>query len=125
LKEKWRHSYSGDLTKAEGLASRNRRREIHKSSQTMTTFSELITSIVSDLHHGGFIKDADELQHLANLASDQTLLADTRKGSFKKIGMRCHVKWLGDLYLPHLSQKDWWGKLEKLGRSTKEQVQAI
>lgn len=30
----------------------------------MTTFSELITSTVSDLHQGGFIKDADELQHL-------------------------------------------------------------
>jgi len=91
----------------------------------MTTFSELITSIISDLHQGGFIKDADDLQHLANLALDQTMLADTRKDAFKKIGMRCHVKWLGDLYLPHLSQKDWWGKLEKLGRSTKKQVQAI
>ncbi|MGJ7915272.1 hypothetical protein ACI48D_07305 [Massilia sp. LXY-6] len=91
----------------------------------MTTFSELVTSIISDLRQGGFVKDADELQHLANLALDQTLLADTRKDALKKIEMRCHVKWLGDLYLPHLSQKEWWGKLEKLGRSTKKQVQAI
>jgi hypothetical protein len=91
----------------------------------MTTFSELITSIVSDLQQGGFIKDADELQALANLALDQTLSADIRKDAFKKIEMRCHVKWLGDFYLPHLSQKDWWGKLEKLGRSTKKHVQSI
>jgi len=108
-----------------GVASRNRRRQIHRSSQTMTTFSGLMTSIVSDLRQGGFIKDADELQHLANLALDQTLLADTRKDALKQIEMRCHVKWLGDFYLPHLSKKDWWGRLEKLGRSTKKHLQSI
>lgn len=80
----------------------------------MTTFSKLITSIVSDLHQGGFIKDADELQHLANLALDQTLLADKRKDALKQIEMRCHVKWLGDFYLPLLSQKDCWGGLKNL-----------
>jgi hypothetical protein len=91
----------------------------------MTTFSELVTSIVSDLRQGGFVKDADELQHLANLALDQTLLADTRKDALKKIEMRCQVKWLGDLYLPHLSQNDWWGKLEKFGSSAKKHVHSI
>jgi hypothetical protein len=91
----------------------------------MTTFSELVTSIVSDLRQGGFVKDADELQHLANLALDQTLLADTRKDALKKIEMRCQVKWLGDLYLPHLSQFDWWGKLEKFGSSAKKHVHSI
>ena len=94
-------------------------------SQTMTTFSKLITILVSDLHKGGFIKDSDELQQLANLALDQTLLTDTRKDALKQIGMRCHVKWLGDFYLPHLSQKDWWGQLEKLGRSAKRLMQSI
>ncbi|WP_426196929.1 hypothetical protein [Massilia sp. DWR3-1-1] len=86
----------------------------------MTTFSELIKSIISDLHQAGFIKDADDLQRLANLALDQTLLTDTRNDALKQIEMRCHVKWLGDLYLPRLSQKDWWGRLEKLARSTKK-----
>jgi hypothetical protein len=94
-------------------------------SQTMTTFSKLITSLVSDLHQGGFIKDAGELQHLANFALDQTLMADTRKDALKQIDMRCHVKWLGDFYLPHLSQKDWWRKLEKLGRSAQKLMQSI
>jgi hypothetical protein len=55
----------------------------------MTTFSELITSTVSDLHQGAFMKDADELQYLANLALDQTLLEDTRKDALKQIEMRC------------------------------------
>lgn len=91
----------------------------------MTTLSELITGIVGGLHRGGFIKDADELQHLADLALDQTLLANTRKDALRQIEMRCHVKWLGDFYLPHLSQKDWWERLEKLGRSTKKYVQSI
>ena len=91
----------------------------------MKIFSELITSIVSDMHHGGFIKDADELQHLADLALDQTLSADTRKDVLKQIEMRCHVKWLGDCYLSHLSQKDWWGRLEKLSRLAKRHVRSI
>jgi hypothetical protein len=91
----------------------------------MTIFSELIASIIADLRQGGFIKDADELQYLANLALDQILSAYTRKDALRQIEMRCHVKWLGDFYLPHLSQKDWRGMLEKLGRSTKKHVQSI
>jgi len=91
----------------------------------MTTFSESISSIVTDLHQGGFSRDADELQHLADLALDPTLSTDTRKDALKQIKMRCHAKWLVDFYLPHLSQKDWWGKLEKLGRSAKKHVQSI
>jgi hypothetical protein len=91
----------------------------------MTTFSELITRIASDLHQGGFIKDADELQHFANVAADVTLLADIRKEAFKQIEMRCHVKWLGDFYIPHLSQKNWWGSLEKLGKSAKSHMRSI
>lgn len=91
----------------------------------MTTFSGLITSIVSDLHQEGFLKDADELQHFANLALNQTLLADIRKDALKQIEMRCHVKWLGDYYLPHLSQKDWWERLEKLGRSAGKHARSI
>ncbi len=91
----------------------------------MTTFSDLITSIVADLRQGGFIKEADELHGLASLALDQTQSTDSRKDALKQIEMRCHVKWLGDFYLPHLSQKDWWGRLEKLDRSTKKQVQSV
>lgn len=91
----------------------------------MTGFSILINNIISDMHQGGFNKDADELRHLANLALDQTLPADTRKDAFKQIELRCHVKWLGDFYLSHLSQKDWWGKLEKLGSSAKKQMRSI
>ncbi|WP_137175661.1 hypothetical protein [Massilia sp. HP4] len=91
----------------------------------MTLFIELITSIIADLHQGGFNKDANELQQSANSALEQTLLAGTRKNVLKQIEMRCHVKWLGDFYLHHLSQKDWWGRLEKLCRSTKKYMQSI
>ena len=107
------------------MVSRTCRTRIYRSNETMTTFSESISSIVTDLHRGGFIRDADELQYLTDLALDQTLLTNTRKDALKHIEIRCHVKWLGDFYLPHLSQKDWWGRLEKLGRLTKKYVQSI
>jgi hypothetical protein len=91
----------------------------------MTNFSELITNIVSDLYQGGFVKDGNELQRLANLALNQAVSEDTRKDALKQIEMRCHVKWFGDFYLPNLSQKIWWGKLEKLGRATKKYMLSI
>jgi hypothetical protein len=71
--------------------------------------SELLIEINSHLRQAGFINDADEL-HNAILI---------------EIAMRCHVKWLGDYYLPHLSQKDWWGKLENLSRATKKHMRRI
>jgi len=91
----------------------------------MTTLFKLISSTTADLHQSGFVKEANELQHLANLALDKTLSEDIRKDALKKIEMRCHVKWLGDFYLSHLSQNDWWGKLEKLSRSAKKYIQSI
>lgn len=91
----------------------------------MTNFSELISSIATDLHQAGFAGDADELRKFAYFALDKTLLADIRKDALRQIEMRCHMKWLGDFYLPNLSQKDWWGRLEKLGRSAKKYAQSI
>lgn len=91
----------------------------------MNTFLEQINIIFSDLHQGGFIKEADELKCLANMALDQNLSPNMRKDILKQIEMRCHVKWLGDFYLPHLSQKDWWGKLERLARMAKKNLQSL
>lgn len=91
----------------------------------MPTFSELIANIASDLRQAGFIKDADDLQRFADLALNQNLLGKARKDALKQIEIRCHVKGLGDIYLPHLSQKDWWGRLEKLGRAAKNHAQSV
>lgn len=91
----------------------------------MTNFLVLISSTVSDLNQGNFVSDAVELQRLAILALDQNLLSDDRKDALKQIARRCHVKWLGDLYLPHLSQKDWRGRLEKLRKSASKQALSI
>ena len=76
----------------------------------MTTFSELIANVASDLRQAGFIEEANDLQLFADFAFNQTLLGKTRKDALEQIEIRCHVKWLGDLYLPYLSQKDWWGE---------------
>ena len=88
----------------------------------MTTFSEAIADISYDLHRVGIFKDADELQHWANMASNQALSIDARKDALREITLRCHVKWLGDLYLPHLSQREWWDKLDKLHRLARKQM---
>ena len=85
----------------------------------MKNFLDLINKIISDLNQAGFNKDANDLQELANLALDKNLSTDIRKDALKKIDSRCHVKWLGDYYLPHLSQNDWWDSLERLSKSTK------
>jgi hypothetical protein len=89
------------------------------------TFFELTTDIISDLQHGGFIIEAEELQYLADLALDETLVADMRNDALKKIQIRCHVKWLGDLFLHNLSQNEWWGKIEKLGKSATKKMQSF
>jgi len=91
----------------------------------MMTFSEILTSIILDLNQCGFVNEADDLQRLANLALDEDESPNTRHDALKQIEMRCHVKWLGDLFLPHLSQNDWWGKLEKLRNLTRKKRQFI
>lgn len=91
----------------------------------MTTFSKLVTGIVSDLHQGGFNKDADELQDLTNTALDQNLSTDTKKSALRQIEMRCHVKWFGDFYLSNLSQKEWWRKLDELANLTRKYMRSI
>lgn len=86
----------------------------------MKNFLDSITKIINDLNQAGFNKDANDLQELATLALDENLSRDIRKDALKQTDSRCHVKWLGDYYLPHLSQKDWWDSLEKLSKSTKK-----
>jgi len=45
----------------------------------MTIFLDLVTVVVYDLHHGGFINDANDLQQLANQALDKNLSDDNRR----------------------------------------------
>jgi hypothetical protein len=87
--------------------------------------SELLIEINSHLRQAGFINDADELQKFCNILLDKKLAVDSHNAILIEIAMRCHVKWLGDYYLPHLSQKDWWGKLENLSKATKKHMRRI
>jgi hypothetical protein len=103
-------------------ASFDRSGSVAKIHKLMTTFLELTINIASDLHGAGFIEEADELQTLANLALDRSLMLDRRKDNLSQIEMRCHVKWLGDCYLPYLSQNDWWAKLERLAKLARKQA---
>jgi len=69
----------------------------------MKNFLDSITKIINDLNQAGFNKDANDLQELATLALDENLSRDIRKDALEQTDSRCHVKWLGDYYLPHLS----------------------
>jgi hypothetical protein len=69
----------------------------------------------------GFSDHANEILHLCNMAIDQELTNITRENALLQIEMRCHTKWLGDLYLPELSLQEWWRQLEKLNKSAREQ----
>jgi len=86
---------------------------------------KILTEIISDLRQAGFINDANELHHFSTFLLDKKLAKDSRKTILFEIAMRCHVKWLGDHYIPHLSQKDWWGKLDKLNMATKTHLRRI
>jgi len=85
----------------------------------------ILTEIISDLRQADFINDANELHHLSTFLLKKKLATDSRKTILFEIAMRCHVKWLGDYYIPHLSQKDWWGKLDKLNMATKTHLRRI
>ncbi|MDR3158828.1 MAG: hypothetical protein LBU11_07420 [Zoogloeaceae bacterium] len=58
---------------------------------------------------------------LCNAAMDRELSNTTRENALRQIETRCHVKWLGDLYLPELSLQEWWGQLEELRKSARKQ----
>jgi hypothetical protein len=87
----------------------------------MSRLYELGKQVAHSLISAGFSDHADEILHLCNMAIDQELPNMTRENALHQIEMRCHAKWLGDLYLPELSLQEWWGQLEKLSKSAREQ----
>lgn len=91
----------------------------------MTQFAEPGDLVARDLETGGFTAEASEIRALSGIAGDDSRSAAERTDALDQICMRCHVKWLGDIYLAHLSQTDWWSRLEKLSKAARKMKQAL
>ena len=91
----------------------------------MNTLKDVSDTIAGDLEQGGFQKEANEVTRLSDLAVDPGNADGARRDALKTLESMAHVRWLGDLYLPHLSQQEWWGKLDKLKRATKSTASKI
>lgn len=81
--------------------------------------------IVYELQKNGFQSEAREVRRLADLVSNVSVNYFERKNALNDLESMAHVRWLGDLHLPHLSQNDWWGKLDKLKKSIKSAASKI
>jgi len=73
----------------------------------MNSLIEWENIISRDLDAAGFHAEAMEVQHLSQLAADQKRPKGKRDEAVAQLISRCHMKWIGDLYLPQLSQNAW------------------
>lgn len=86
----------------------------------MNSLIEWANIISRDLDAAGFQAEAMEVQHLSQLAADQKRPKGKRDEAVAQLINRCHMKWIGDLYLPQLSQNAWWSPLNKLARAAQQ-----
>ncbi|MEC5408444.1 hypothetical protein VOM14_23110 [Paraburkholderia sp. MPAMCS5] len=91
----------------------------------MTTLAEQSELIARDLEAGGFASEATEIRNLLETARDESQSTTMRVKALEQIHMRCHVKWFGDLYIPQLTQKEWWCRLEALSRATQKMQKSL
>lgn len=83
----------------------------------MSTLNELSGTIAADLEQDGFLHEASEVRRLTNISSNAGNTAAERRAALKTLARMAHVRWLGDLCLPHLDQREWWGKLDRLKKN--------
>lgn len=66
--------------------------------------------VLRELERNGHGESAGELRGLISGLGE----ARTREESLVGIEGMCHIKWLGELNIPNMSVKKWWGLLENL-----------
>jgi hypothetical protein len=91
----------------------------------MDTLNDLSEIIAGDLDLSGFQREADDIRRFSNLANDPGEIASRRLSALRGLEDMTHVRWLGDLYLSHLSQEEWWGRLGRLKRIAKSMASKI
>jgi hypothetical protein len=83
----------------------------------MTKLAELSKQIADDLIASDFSKEGEEILHFYDMATNENLSKIERGKALEEIDMRCHIKWLGDLYLPNLTSQNWPDRLEELRKA--------
>jgi hypothetical protein len=91
----------------------------------MSSLKDLSATIAGDLEQSGFQNEANEVRRLADVAGNPGNASTMRRDALKSLESMAHVRWLGDLYLPHLGQQEWWGKLDRLKKATKSTASKI
>jgi hypothetical protein len=91
----------------------------------MSILIDLIQIISNDLARSGFQKEAEEVKRLADLGCSPGNATTARLDALKSLESMANVRWLGDLYLPHLSQSEWWEKLDRLKKATKSTASKV
>lgn len=91
----------------------------------MTRLAERSDLVAKDLEVGGFTVEASEIRTLSSIAADDSRSAVERIDALDQICMRCHLKWLGDIYLVQQSQTEWWSRLEKLSKAARKMKQNL
>lgn len=82
----------------------------------MKSINSLIEEISIDLRLSNFLREADEISELLRIKDATTSTKEEKIMALEKIKEMTNIRWLGDLYLPHLKQNQWWKKLENLSR---------
>jgi hypothetical protein len=78
---------------------------------------EALNEILELLRRNHFNQQADELEVLAS--QYYSVSKDEKENIAVKIKQICHPKWLGDFFIHGITQKDWFGLLDRLNRSIK------
>lgn len=74
-----------------------------------------LNKIVDLLRQANIIEQADDLETLG--VHYYSLPKEKRQEICNKIKQMCHPKWLGDLYIKEVTQKEWFGLLDSLRNS--------
>lgn len=76
---------------------------------------DAFTKIINILDNHNFKKQAEDLESLVLQYYSES--KENRKKIGCQIKQMCHPKWIGDLYVEGISQKEWFNLLDRLSRS--------
>lgn len=76
---------------------------------------EALKKILEYMHQNNFDQQANELEVLAAQYYNST--NEQKENVRSKIKQMCHPKWLGDFFIPGITQKEWFRLLDRLSKS--------
>ncbi|TRX75372.1 hypothetical protein [Pseudomonas mangiferae] len=83
----------------------------------MNTIAKYSDEIRQHLLHGGFDDEAGHIRQLTHEVLDEQLPAQTRRKAAVDLIDRCHVRWLGDYYIPDIDYNAWGNLLTRFAKA--------